>query len=112
MQQKASMVSIVIPAHNEETTIERCLNRLLGEGSSQSLQVVVVCNGCSDRTPDIARRFGPRVTVLETDVASKVHALNLGDEVAQGFPRFYMDADVAMSPADIRAVARTLETGR
>ena len=106
------MVSIVIPAHNEETTIGRCLSRLLGEGSSASLQVVVACNGCSDRTAEVARTFEDRrVTVVETDVASKVHAMNLGDDVAQGFPRFYMDADVVLSPNDIREVERTLQGG-
>ena len=103
------MVSIVIPAHNEETTIGRCLNRLLGEGSSASLQVVVACNGCSDRTAEVARKFGDRVTVVETEVASKVHAMNLGDDVAEGFPRFYMDADVVLSPNDICEVERTLQ---
>ena len=105
------MVSIVIPAHNEESTIGRCLNRLLGEGSSAGLQVVVACNGCSDRTADVARQFGSRVTVVETNVASKVYAMNLGDEVAQGFPRFYMDADVVLSPQDIQRIAKSLEGG-
>ena len=105
------MVSIVIPAHNEETTIGRCLSRLLGEGSSESLRVVVACNGCSDRTAEFARQFGDRVTVIETDVASKVYAMNLGDEASQGFPRFYMDADVVLSPNDIREVERTLQSG-
>ena len=99
------MVSIVIPAHNEETTIGRCLSRLLGEGSSESLRVVVACNGCSDRTAEFARQFGDRVTVIETDVASKVYAMNLGDEASQGFPRFYMDADVVLSPTRLRRVA-------
>ncbi len=105
------MVSIVIPAHNEEATIGRCLSRLLGEGSSESLRVVVACNGCSDGTAEVARKFGDRVTVVETDVASKVYAMNLGDEISEGFPRFYMDADVVLSPNDIREVERTLESG-
>ena len=105
------MVSIVIPAHNEEATIGRCLDRLLCVGADASMQIIVSCNGCKDRTADVARKFGDRVTVVETDVASKVHAMNLGDDVAQGFPRFYMDADVVLAPHDIREVERTLESG-
>lgn len=105
------MVSIVIPAHNEQATIGRCLTQLLAHESSPDLQVVVVCNGCSDQTADIARTFGSRVTVVETDVASKVHALNLGDQAARDFPRLYMDADVVLTPDDIRAIARVLEDG-
>ena len=106
------MVSIIVPANNEEATIGRCLERLLSVEASPRFEIIVVCNGCNDRTAEIARRFGDRVTVLETDVASKTHALNLGDEVAQTYPRFYMDADVVLSPGDIREIARTLETGR
>jgi len=105
------MVSIVIPAHNEAATIGRCLKQLLSEEISPRLEIVVVCNGCNDRTAEIARQFGDCVTVVETDVASKVHALNLGDQAAQGYPRIYMDADVVLSPGDIREIARTLEKG-
>lgn len=105
------MVSIIIPAHNEETTIGRCLERLLADGSAGGMQVVVACNGCSDRTAEVARKFGNRVTVVETDVASKVHALNLADEVAEGYPRIYMDADVVLTPRDIDEISRTLEQG-
>ena len=99
------MVSIVIPAHNEEATIGRCLDRLLCVGADASMQIIVSCNGCKDRTADVARKFGDRVTVVETDVASKVHAMNLGDDVAQGFPRFYMDADVVLAPHELVRVA-------
>jgi glycosyltransferase involved in cell wall biosynthesis len=105
------MISIVIPAHNEEASIARCLDRLLADGNALQRQIIVVCNGCSDRTAEIARQFGGRVIVIETDVASKVHALNLGDDVATGFPRFYMDADVILSPDDLQAIANVLTDG-
>lgn len=81
------MTAIIIPAHNEAAVIGQTLKGLLrqvGEGD----EVIVVCNGCSDDTAGVARRFEPRVTVLETDVPSKTNALNLGDrqpfEMAQG----------------------------
>lgn len=106
------MVSIVIPAHNEQATIGRCLTGLLAEQSSLDLHVVVACNGCNDRTAEVARQFGPRVTVIETETASKVHAMNLADEAAEGFPRFYMDADVVLAADDVREIVRTLEEGR
>ncbi len=41
--------SVVIPAHNEEHVIGRCLDRLAQSASSE-LEVVVVANGCTDRT--------------------------------------------------------------
>jgi glycosyltransferase involved in cell wall biosynthesis len=68
-----------------------------------------VCNGCSDNTPEIARAYGDPVRVIETEVPSKTHALNLGDASARGFPRIYMDADVVLSPNAVRDVAEPLE---
>ena len=54
------------------------------------MQVVVVCNGCSDDTADRARALGAEV--LELADAGKHLALNAGDAVARGFPRVYLDA--------------------
>ena len=71
----------------------------------------MVCNGCSDDTAQIARGFGDDVRVIETEVPSKTHALNLGDAAATSYPRLYMDADVVLSPASVRKVAAVLETG-
>jgi hypothetical protein len=49
--------------------------------------------------------------VIETTVPSKSNALNLGDEVARGFPRFYIDADVVLTVADVRRITSRLLNG-
>jgi hypothetical protein len=71
-----------------------------------------VCNGCRDNTAELARRFGAPVKVIETEIASKSHALNLGDQAASGFPRFYVDADVALPLEGLRAMAKVLQGGQ
>lgn len=106
------MISVIIPAHDESAVIDRCLGPMIQGARPGELEVLVVCNGCSDDTPDRARRYGDLVRVIETDVASKSHALNLGDAAATGFPRFYVDADIELPLESIRKVARILETGR
>ena len=73
--------------------------------------VTVVCNGCTDDTTEIARRFSPSVRVIETEVASKTHALNLGDQASSTFPRIYVDADVVITHDAVRALAARLERG-
>jgi glycosyltransferase involved in cell wall biosynthesis len=102
------MISVVIPAHNEEAVIGRCLPALLRGARDGELDVVVVCNGCSDRTAQVARGFGASVSVIETPVASKVHALNLGDDAARSLPRFYIDADVVLPLEHLRQLAAAL----
>ena len=103
-----AVASVVIPAHNEAMVIGRCLEALGQTADPGVLEVVVACNGCSDDTAARARAVGPHVRVIELSQASKIAALNAGDEACSAFPRFYVDADVELSEASIRAVAAAL----
>jgi glycosyltransferase involved in cell wall biosynthesis len=105
------MISIVIPAHNESSVIARALGAWTNNSRSAAMDVVVVCNGCTDNTAEIARRFGPAARVIESEVASKIHALNLGDQAARTFPRIYADADIVITVDAIQALAKRLEQG-
>ena len=51
-------ISVVIAAHNEEDVLGRCLDALLRGSRPTELEIVVVCNGCTDRTADVARGYG------------------------------------------------------
>lgn len=42
------MLSIIIPAHNEQAVIRRCLTALLSGAAPGELEVIVVCNAYSD----------------------------------------------------------------
>ena len=103
------MLSVIIPAHNEEAVIRRGLEYLLTGARPGEVEVIVACNGCTDRTADLARQFGPPVRVLEIPTASKTAALNAADSVATAFPRVYLDADVRLDIASVRALAAALE---
>ncbi|HWO35937.1 MAG TPA: glycosyltransferase family 2 protein [Candidatus Acidoferrum sp.] len=103
------MISVIIPAHNESVVIARTLRAITDGAAAGELDVIVVCNGCTDDTASVARCFDPSVRVIETDIASKTRALNLGDEVAQCFPRVYVDADVVITVEAIRILTRRLE---
>ncbi|TVR32033.1 MAG: glycosyltransferase [Spirochaetaceae bacterium] len=105
------MISIIIPAHNEETVIERCLAALLDGAEPGELELIVACNGCSDATAEKARSFGPPVQVIEIAQASKTAAINAAERLATAFPRLYVDADVVLPLSGARAVAETLQNG-
>jgi glycosyltransferase involved in cell wall biosynthesis len=104
-------ISVIIPAHNEARVIGRCLQRLLRDARPDELEVIVACNGCSDDTAAVAAAAAPGVRVASTAVASKIAALNLGDELATGFPRLYLDADVELDTAAVREIAAVLQRG-
>lgn len=105
-------MSIVIPAHNEEAVIGRCLQQILDGALPGEMEIIVACNGCTDRTAKIASSYGPDVRVVATTTASKIAALNLGDQAARAFPRFYIDADVIVSITALRQTAELLRTGK
>jgi glycosyltransferase involved in cell wall biosynthesis len=106
-----AMISIVVPAHNESAVIARTLKSWVDGPGSEDISVVVVCNGCTDETASNARRFGPTVRVIESEIASKTHALNLGDQTSHIFPRIYIDADILITLEAIRPLTRRLERG-
>jgi glycosyltransferase involved in cell wall biosynthesis len=102
------VASIVIPAHNEACVIAVTLDALLGDADLGEFDVIVVANGCTDRTAAIARsKIGVRV--VETTSAGKAAALRLGDAECNVFPRLYLDADVRISASSIREMIRTLQ---
>ncbi|ACZ83675.1 glycosyltransferase [Streptosporangium roseum] len=96
------VVSVVVPAHNEEAVVANGLRRLLAGTSPGEFDVVVVANACSDRTAEVARQAGVRV--IETPVPGKAGALRLGDETCRTFPRVYLDADVELDAESVRAL--------
>jgi glycosyltransferase involved in cell wall biosynthesis len=102
------VTTIVIPAHNEGLVIGRLLGRLGTEESASGLTVIVVANGCSDNTIEVASSFGPGVKVVSIPQASKHLALMAGDREASDFPRIYVDADVELGLADVRALEAEL----
>lgn len=104
-------LSIVIPAHNEEAMIGVILRGLLADAERGELDIIVVANGCTDRTAEIARAISPDIRVVEIAESSKIAALNAGDAIAFGTPIAYVDADVRVDAAAARALAAALSDG-
>ncbi len=101
--------TVIIPCHNEEAVIGETLAALAPVAAS-GVQVIVVCNGCSDASAGIARSHAG-VTVLELPEASKTAALNAGNAAAAHWPRLYLDADIRIRPETVRAVFDALQGG-
>jgi hypothetical protein len=108
MSDQPAAGSVVIPAHNEARVIGRLLARLTGERAADDLEVIVVANGCTDDTVQVANSYGPGVRVVELAQASKRAALDEGDRLARAFPRVYVDADVELSSDDVRSLIEAL----
>jgi Glycosyl transferase family 2 len=102
------VTTVIIPAHNEARVIDRLLRQLAAAARPGELDVIVVPNGCTDDTAEVAASFGPPVRVVSIPVASKHDALRAGDRAARDFPRIYVDADVELRTEDVRALESAL----
>ncbi|NIZ91096.1 glycosyltransferase [Kineococcus rubinsiae] len=102
----SATVSVVVPAHDEARTLAGTLQALAGAVGTEVADVVVVANGCTDATADVARAAGARV--VELTEPSKAAALSAGDHAALAFPRVYLDADIRLTPGTLDALAATL----
>lgn len=105
--------SIIIPAHNEEAVIARCLETVLADAPSGGhAQIIIAANGCNDRTVEIARATAPDAVVLNLPQGSKTKAMNAAHEHAVHFPRIYLDADVQCGYGSLAALAAALREPR
>jgi glycosyltransferase involved in cell wall biosynthesis len=103
---RPGLMTVIIPANNEEKLIGACIKALLAsDASPYEIEIIVVANGCTDGTADVARRLagaahdrGWGLTVLDVPEGGKLNALNAGDRNARGAMRAYLDADVLVSP--------------
>lgn len=104
--------SVIIPAHNEANVIARCLTMILADAPAGSLEILVVCNGCTDDTAARARAVSPMVRVIELDRGSKPLALNAGNAQAAHAIRLFVDADIRVRFTALAALAKVLRSGQ
>ncbi|MEW6180325.1 MAG: dolichyl-phosphate beta-glucosyltransferase [Chloroflexota bacterium] len=97
----APLLSIIIPAYNEERrlpdTLQKIVHFLLRQ--NYPYEVVVVENGSTDRTLDLARMFEqdyPFIRTMHLDGRGKGLAVRAGMLAAKGEYRFICDADLSM----------------
>lgn len=95
------LLSIVIPAHNEEHRLPPSLAKIDAFLKTQlyTAEVIVVENGSTDRTVEVANEFArehPYVRVIIAAVRGKGLAVKEGMLAARGEYRFICDADLSM----------------
>jgi len=91
------MISVIVPAHNAEETLARCLAALEAQSLSHGqYEVIVVDDGSTDRTADIAQRHSVRL--IRQANAGPAAARNRGAAAAQGELLLFTDADCAPAP--------------
>jgi len=101
------LVSVVIPARNEERNIEWVLERL-----PDDVYEVILVDGCStDATVEVARAARPNIIVVPDHGRGKGDALRIGFNAASGDFVAMLDADGSMDPGEIPSFVEALVDG-
>ncbi len=106
-QEYQPLVSVVVPAFNEERVIKRTIESLLASDYA-NFEVIVVDDGSTDKTHRVLEKnFGDSklVSIFTRTNGGKAEALNFGWRKAKGEIVIALDADTLFSPGTIAALA-------
>jgi glycosyltransferase involved in cell wall biosynthesis len=105
------MISIIIPAYNEEALLDGTLAaiRAAAETLGSPHEVIVVDDGSTDRTAEIARAHGARV--VGANLRNIGAARNAGARVASGDLLIFVDADTLVTPAVLQGAVASIRAG-
>jgi glycosyltransferase involved in cell wall biosynthesis len=89
---RKSMISVVIAVYNGAKSLTAALNSVMRQTCAPG-EVIVVDDGSTDESPDIAASFGPPITVLRCAHRGGASALNAGVAEARGELLAFIDSD-------------------
>ena len=104
-------ISVVIPAHNEERVIEKTIRSALAvDYPKNKLEIIVVDDGSTDRTFEIAKKFERKnIKVFKKKKGGKASALNFGLKKAKGELILALDADCFLSKDSLKKMVGYFE---
>lgn len=103
-------ISVVIPAYNAAQTLSQTLAALCA-AEPPALEIIVVSDGSTDNTAEIAKSFGVRVIALDKNIGAAA-AKNRGAEAARGDILFFTDADIVPSRDAIGKLQAAFQSGK
>lgn len=110
------MVSIILPAYNEEKTIAQSIERGLCQRYAGNMEIIVIDDGSSDKTYDIAKTYADKhakISVIRLEKnQGKSHALNLGFARATGEISVFSDTDSILGPEAISRMVSHFKDSR
>ena len=105
------MLSIIVPAHNEERLLGPTLDALKRAAATidEPWEIVVVDDASTDCTVEIALAYG--ATVVPVAFRQIAATRNAGAKAARGDKLIFVDADTVVSAAAVRGAVRAMQNG-
>lgn len=98
LDQAQPFFSIIIPTYNRANFIEKTINSVLQQSSSD-FEIIVVDDGSTDNTEDlIGALTDPRIHYFKKENEERGRARNYGGELAKGRYVYFLDSDDILYP--------------
>ncbi|HSW45209.1 MAG TPA: glycosyltransferase family 2 protein [Phycisphaerae bacterium] len=108
MRDSVAPVTVVVPCLNMEATLAEAIESVLAQ-TARPMEVLVMDDGSTDRSVEIARSFGPPVRVLPNREGCTGGARGGGTREARGTFITFCDADDTIHPTKIEKQIAVLE---
>lgn len=105
------MLSVIIPAYNEEKVIGRTIESLI-QADYPNKEIILVDDGSKDKTLEVAQMYKRQVKVLHKDNGGKASALNFGLAYSKGEIIVIVDADTIVEINSLRMLAKGFQVKR
>src|ERR1700731_4007134 len=103
-------VSVLIDTYNHERFIAQAIMSVLEQDMPMAnVEIVVVDDGSTDRTPEIVRGFEPRVRLIRKTNGGQASAFNTGIPECHGDVIAFLDGDDWWAPQKLRHVLEEME---
>ncbi|MHB8520808.1 MAG: glycosyltransferase [Limisphaerales bacterium] len=106
-----AVISFIVPAHNEEVWVGRCISAIRSamESIGEPHEIIVADDSSTDSTASVAEQHGARVIRVEYRQISATR--NAGARQARGDILFFVDADTLVNAPVIQSALRSIRAG-
>ncbi len=104
-------LSIIMPAYNEQFYLEKIVNKVLAVDYGMNFELIIIDDGSSDRTFQIASELSEKVNVsaFRIEHAGKGRAVYEGFQKSTGDFVVIQDADLEYDPEDIKKLLEVVQ---
>ena len=101
-------ISIIIPVHNSQKTIENCLKRIYSS-NYKNFEVILVDDCSKDNSIKIAKKFKAKIIKLKTNSGAAA-ARNAGIKAAKGKYTLFIDSDVLIEKDTVKNLLSSIKS--
>jgi glycosyltransferase involved in cell wall biosynthesis len=112
--QSRQLLSVIIPAFNEESRLPDTLRLMEPLAKQFPIEIILVCDGCTDNTRDIAIQWIDRLplyVIAYPENKGKGYAIQQGVLCSRGQIIAFMDADGSTPPSELIRLAAPILLG-